>query len=188
MAENSIRSKRAPVKHLSQEYLKSVLDYNPETGIFVWKERPLFHFPDMRVMKSWNTQNCGKVAGTIDDKGYIRIGINKIPMFAHRLAVIWMTGEFHEQVDHCDTIKSNNKWNNLRPTIDAHNQRNKPISKRNTSGIKGVHFIKTTGKWSATIGVGSTKKFLGNYWSKEEAARAYEEGSKKYHGEFGRIK
>ena len=58
---------------LTRERLFEVLDYNPDTGIFVWKERPTALLSNRR----WNGKFAGKVADTHHFSGYIRIGIDK---------------------------------------------------------------------------------------------------------------
>ena len=47
------------------------------------------------------------------------------------------------------------------------------IIRRGTSRYKGVHKIKKTGKWNASIYVDNQHIFLGNYSTEELAAKAY---------------
>jgi hypothetical protein len=52
--------------------------------------------------------------------------------------------------------------------------------------VKGVYFDASRDRWATEIKVDKTKIYLGRFLTKEEAAAAYAEASRKYHGEFGR--
>lgn len=75
---------------LTQEYLKECLEYNIETGIFIWKTRPLNHFKNSHGCNIWNSKFSGKVTGSITGSGYILIRINDTAYYAHRLAFLYM--------------------------------------------------------------------------------------------------
>jgi len=164
----------------SQEYIRSVFDYNPNTGVFKWKIRT-------DVPKEWNTRRAGKIAGRVQKNGYISIGINKKHFYAHRLAWIYMTGDCpYDDVDHKDRVKSNNKWENLRLGTRTQNFGNKTISPHNTSGYKGVSLFKRDGTWRSQIQVFGKNIHLGYYKTPEEAHKIYMEAAIKYFGEFAR--
>jgi hypothetical protein len=96
-------------------------------------------------------------------------------------------------VDHANGNTLDNRKSNLRICTHAENTRNQKISRRNTSGFKGVRCL------PGITGRGNGKKYqarirhegklinLGVFSTPEQAYRAYCEASKKYHGEFGRI-
>lgn len=107
-------------------------------------------------------------------------------MYAHRLAFIFMTGECPAFVDHRNTVKSDNKWGNLRSATRAQNERNKGVTNRNTSGIKGIYFSKKLGKWTARIGYQGKSKHLGVFDTKELAAEFRQLAADMLHGEFVR--
>ena len=44
-------------------YLRERLDYNPETGVFIWRARPLEHFQNAALCGTWNTRYAGKSSG-----------------------------------------------------------------------------------------------------------------------------
>lgn len=74
---------------LTQEYLKECLDYNLETGVFTWKNRPEHHFYNNSSYKSWHTRFYNNKPGCIRD-GYVIIYINKRLYNAHRLAWLYI--------------------------------------------------------------------------------------------------
>ena len=138
-------------KRLTQERLREILDYNPETGIFTWRQnRP-------GGVKSGTQAGC--ICST---KGYHRISADGNLYLAHRLAFLWMDGYLPENgVDHIDRIKTNNKWKNLREASKVCNARNCGTNKINKSGIVGVYFKKEFKKWCAEITINGKKIHLG---------------------------
>ena len=91
-------------------------------------------------------------------------------------------------VDHIDGDCLNNRRANLRAATFAENARNGKMKSSNTSGVKGVHFDKDSGKWRAQIRVDRRTIPIGRYLDKEDAAKAYAEASLKYHGSFGTLR
>lgn len=154
---------------LTAEYLHSILDYNPDTGIFTWKNR-----------------YGRKSAGTLSH-GYISISIDKKFYRANRLAWLYMMGEWPDkEVDHRDLNKSNNRWKNLRMATPSENHFNVGMPSHNTSGFKGVYWDKANEKWRAKIVINGKFYSLGRYHLAKDAYMAYCEAAKKLHGEFVR--
>jgi len=85
-----------------QEYVRSIVDYDPETGIFTWRRRE-----DGR-----NSRFAGKPAGS-KANNYISMKIGKRSFHAHRLAFLWMTGSIPKWVKALDGDLTNTKWSNL---------------------------------------------------------------------------
>lgn len=158
---------------LELDYLKSILQYDPDTGNFIW----INHF-GRRIV-------AGSIAGALN-KGYIEIGINLKKYKAHRLAWFYMTGKWPQRnIDHKDRNKVNNRWNNLREATDSQNHANSKIQKTNTSGFKGVRFLQN--KFHAGITVNGKGIYLGSRPTPEEAHELYKEAALKYFGEFARF-
>ena len=138
-----------PIKYsndLTQEYLKSILEYNPETGLFIW------------LKQVSNRIKSGSTAGTIRSDGYVKIIINRKIYFAHRLAWLYMTGKWPEDlVDHKDNIKHNNIWENLREANHSQNNKN-----RAAYGTTDKNIYPYRGKFVVRV-------CLGTYNTKEEA-------------------
>jgi hypothetical protein len=175
-------------------YVRKLLDYDPETGEFMWRHRPVETFldgryPAERECARWNSRFAGTIAGSILRDGYLKIKINGKPYSAHRLVWLWMTGEWPiNQIDHIDCIRSNNRWTNLRAATHAQNMANRLIQRNNTSGYKGVWFDKRDRKWRVQIGAEGRRRYLGSYAARNDAAAIYSAAADKTFGEFARAK
>ncbi len=161
---------------ISQEFLKSILDYTEDTGKFTWKIR-------QDKGKNWNNTYPGKAAGGTDPTDYSRIKINCISYLAHRLAWLYMTGSWPKEVlDHIDGDVFNNTFSNLRECSQSENTRNSVLYKNNTSGHVGV--IRVKNKWVASIKVNKKRKSLGYFTNIEDAVAARKAAEDEYYGEF----
>lgn len=168
---------------MDQSTLKSLLHYDPTTGVFTWKDRA----PNCKSNNIFNSLFAGKQAGSIlrtprSKTSYIAInfsgGNKKKGLKAHRLAFLYMTGEMPEQVDHIDHNGLNNKWENLRASDRRDNAKNKPIQASNKTGVIGVNWHKAAKKWQVRAVDQSGKRVdLGRYSDFEQAVsvrKAYE--------------
>lgn len=165
-------------EQLTQETLKELLDYDPETGHFFWK------------VNRGQRIKAGDRAGCLNPTdGYIRIKVNYKLYLAHRLAVLYMTGQWpEEQVDHENHIRSDNRWFKLRGVTSQENNRNASMKRNNTSGFAGVSYHKGTDKWRATIMIDGRNKHLGLFTDPSEAHQAYQAKALElgYHKNHGR--
>jgi len=120
-----------------KERLRELLEYDPETGVFIWKT-------------GRGSVKAGSVAGSKEANGYVRIRCDGGRYMAHRLAWLYVHGEFPpEEIDHINGVRDDNRLRNLRCVSRTENTRNQRLSNRNTSGITGVHWDKKAGKWRA---------------------------------------
>lgn len=155
---------------MDQRELKSLLNYDPDTGIFTWiSNRP-------------GTKGAGSVAGVIMNNGYRQIMINRRHYLAHRLAFLYMTGKIPDlDVDHINRDRSDNRWANLRAVNKSENLFNLGLDPRNKVGAAGVSWSKSTGRWQASIQAYRNPRHLGFFDSVDEASSAYQAAKKSLH-------
>lgn len=176
-------------EELTQEYLKECLYYNTETGIFTWKERPLKHFKTKRICNSWNKKMSYKIANSINNSGYIRIGINGVRILSHRLAWFYIHGVWPKnQIDHVNGITTDNRLCNIREANNSENQQNlkKQNSNNKSSGFLGVRYHIRLNKFEARIKINGKLNYLGLFKTPEEAHEVYLKAKRELHP-FGTI-
>lgn len=171
----SMNMEGLPMAALTHSRLTQVVNYDPKTGVFRW----------LKVARNTGIR-VGAVAGGVQKAtGYYRIQIDGSCYFAHRLAWLYMTGEWpRETVDHRDRNKLNNAWTNLRAASPSQNTQN--IGRRSTNrvGLKGVTRSRT--RFMACISIDKKQTYLGTFETAEEAHAAYVAAASKHHGEFSR--
>lgn len=179
------------MSELTQERLKEILHYNPDTGIFTWKSRPLSHFKTKRAYGVWNTRFSGKEAGTTMQIRYTCICVDYMHHLAHRMAHLYMTGGWpDEQIDHINQDRGDNRWCNLRAVTAQENRMNQKMPCTNTSGHVGVRWDKGNEKWHAQIKHNGKAENLGRFDNIDFAIAARKEAEIKYgfHTNHGGIK
>lgn len=146
---------------ITQERLKELLHYDPDTGFFTW------------VVSVNRKVKIGDVAGTIGKKGYVQIQADGKQYKAHRLAFLYMLGYMPEhQVDHKKGVKHDNRWSEIRHVTQICNSQNRKLDARSTSGFVGVGWHKQHRKWRAYIGINGKLIDLGYHHDKISAALA----------------
>lgn len=88
------------------------------------------------------------------------------------------------QADHKNHNTLDNRRKNLRVCSSQENRRNQKPILSTISGLKGVTWHNLKEKWQARIGIRGERKSLGYFASKKDAGLAYDEGAKKYFGEY----
>lgn len=164
-------------RQISRDRLKRLLHYDPETGVFTWTGN------DTR-----SHRKSGNQAGCINGRGYRVIGVDGVLCTAHRLAFLYMRGEFPEGfVDHINRDKDDNRWANLRAATGTQNMGNTGVARSNTSGHRGVVWDRRAGKWRARIRINGRLINIGSFSDISEAADAYATEARKHFGEFSPI-
>ena len=150
-------------------------DYDPETGLIHKKSQ-----------RSCDVQK-GNIAGCIRPDGYIVVSFKGKKLLSHRVAWILMTGKWPEQlIDHKNSIRSDNRWLNLRAANHSQNGANSQKRSINKSGFKGV-YLHYSGKWHAQIKKDGKVSHIGAFNTPSEASLAYEKTAAIIHGEFMKI-
>lgn len=164
---------------LTQSRLKKLVHYNLETGVFTWLKRE---------NSQWNGKWAKKRAGWIRNGKsgiYRQISVDDKKYYEHRLAWLYVTGNWPVEIDHINGDKVDNKFCNLREAHGSQNHYNKTMS-NNTSGYKGVFFCNQKKKWLARIQANKKQIHLGTFKTPEDAHSAYCIAADKYHGGFAR--
>lgn len=157
---------------MDRNEILSNLIYQPANGIFRWKRR------------SGGKATRGRLAGSVNSRGYVCIKVNGKNMTAHRIAFYLLHGWLPEEVDHIDGDKLNNSAVNLRASSKSQNQHNSRMRKDNSSGVKGVHWDSKNNLWVATVRCAGVRHGCGTYKSKFDAACAVFSARNRLHGEF----
>lgn len=161
--------------------LREVLDYNPDTGVFTWKDRA-----DISVQ--WRGKHVGTRAGTVARNGYREINITGRRYMAHRLVWFYQHGAWPKaDIDHINLVRDDNRIENLRQATRAENIRNRGPQKDNALGIKGVSWDKKYQKFTAKITSDGKSYFLGYFADIQPAIEAYQSAAVRLHKEFARV-
>ncbi|MGY3575286.1 HNH endonuclease [Bradyrhizobium sp. USDA 4504] len=149
---------------LTARRLRAVLDYDPIAGTFT---------------------RDGKVAGSICPQGYLRIKIDGRDYSGHRLAWLYMTGEWPARgVSFWSDDRSDVTWANLRLASSRQTARGRKAS--NKLGVKGVR-LSANGNYRASIFVDGRHVNLGTYSTLEAAGDARADAEREHFGEFASI-
>ena len=132
-------------------------------------------FPDRRSWGLWNTKYAGKAAfNSLDGSGYRSGGIFNRTFRGPscRLGAGAWGVALAAFFDHINGDKTDNRLANLRDVTRLENARNMPRPKNNTSGVLGVSWSKSHGKWAARIKVEGRKLSAGHFDKFEDACAA----------------
>lgn len=159
---------------ITQKELKELFFYNEDDGRFT------------RRVATTNSVKVGDVAGGFNQRGYVVIWTKGRSYLAHRLAWLYVYGEFPElNIDHINHDITDNRISNLREATQLQNVWNSKIKNCSETGVKGITRDKRrSSTFYARCRVNGKPKFLGVFSTKEEAGKAYEDFAKSLHGNF----
>lgn len=160
---------------LTQDLLKELFYY--KDGALYWRVKRKGCKLNARAgtLKKFRTEN--RYIITMDYKQYL----------SSRLIFLYHKGYLPEKVDHRDRNTLNDRIENLRAANCRQNQCNRTSRKNSSSQYLGVSLYKSFGKWGAQIRVNNKPIYLGSFPSEDQAAKAYNEAAKLYHGEFANL-
>lgn len=146
-----------------------MLHYDTETGVFT------------RRITVNSRAMAGDICGYDDSHGYLQVTLDSRGYQLNRLAWLYVTGKWPEgDVDHRDTVRTNNRWTNLRDVPHQHNTQNirKPF-RTNKTGFLGV--VKKGDSFEANIKTGGVAKWLGSHPTPEAAHATYVTAKRQFH-------
>ena len=148
---------------ITQEELKALVSYDPETGIFT-------------RLKTNLPISCKM------NKGYIVMNHKGKVYLAHRLAFLYMTGSWpNNQVDHINRSRDDNTWKNLREATPAENSSN-----RIAVGVYECTRKGRTGSWFYARIICNGKSYSTTKRKKEDAEKWRRDKELSLFGEFAK--
>ena len=151
-----------------------LLHYDSITGVFTWKVD----------VGRWGRIKAGSVTGSTDAHGSLRIHIDGVLRYAHRVAWLMMTGAWPDgDIDHIDGNPANNSFSILRDVPHQTNTENRRRAHRNkASGLPmGVSIDRRDGAIRADITVNGRARSLGRFANPAQAHKAYIEAKRRLH-------
>lgn len=113
------------------------------------------------------------ISGT-ECNGYMRSSVSGELIYNHRIAwAHYYRSQPPKFIDHIDGDRKNNVISNLRGCTLSQNQKNRKLSSNNSTGYTGVSYMKSKGKYKATIYHNSKPIYLGLFETPEKARDAY---------------
>lgn len=167
-------------ERIAPERIRELLNYDQSTGVFTWMvDRRCGQFRSVIVAAA------GSKAGCIRPDGYMSVSLDHRRYQMHVIAWAHANNEFPPDgfdIDHIDGNRSNNAIANLRLVTRAQNLQNLRTAKSHnrSSGVLGVHWDSQRNKWRAVLNCQKRRIDLGFFATVGEAAKAREEGEKKF--------
>ena len=158
----------------------------------IWKDIPNYNnlyqvsnFGNVKSMaKSW-VVGLGRVVSkketilkpAFNGVGYLYVHLHKDGSSSNKLVhrLVWETfnGITDLQVDHINSIKTDNSLNNLQELSNRDNSSKYQKTKSTSSIYTGVRWHKKNKKWEARILIDGIRKYLGSFKEEVDAHNAY---------------
>lgn len=154
------------------EKAKSLLSYDPETGVFRW------------LVNRQGKAKAGDVAGSTRNDGYCTICVARVKLYQHQLAWMFVHGAAPLQtIDHRNGNPSDNRIGNLRDVSSKKNSENRTTAgpRKNCGRLLGAHWSKIHKRWKSSIATAGKSKHLGWFDSEKDAHAAYVKAKRELH-------
>jgi len=136
-----------------ERFMRKELMYDPLTGI----------------VYRWGIR-----IGSRHREGYTEFHFRGKKYLAHRAIWFLQTGDWPEEIDHINGIRSDNRWENLQIVTRSENLFKGKLYINNSSGVRGVFFARDRQLWRAQFG----RKILGEFPTKDLAIAARQKAEK----------
>ena len=171
----------------SLSYLSEILYFNGND--LYWKYRPEHHFETENKWELFNRKHCGKIAGAYGARGYGFVIFDGYSYPITKLAYMLQNEceiEINQIIDHVNGNPRDNSKSNLRLATSSENSWNTKKNTRNTTGIKGIDWNKSSQRWRARICVNG-ERYTKYYDNLLDAVASAIRLRKTHHKEFSRI-
>ena len=147
--------------------------------------KPFFKYENGKLFRIKSRgKDVYKEVGYPDTKGYLNAGLNYKYYSVHRIIYLLNHGFCPDIVDHINGKKDDNRIENLRKADISTNHYNCKIPVHNTSGVKGVHKMKSGQGYQCRINYRGKRNYLGTFDTFAEAKEFTELARDLCHGEF----
>jgi hypothetical protein len=157
---------------ISQAEVLDIFTYSD--GKLLWKISPAYKIKP------------GSEAGTLRKNGYRVVAYKGKDYRTHHLVYLMFNGEYPKQIDHVNTVRDDNRIENLRLATNSENQWNKGLNANNTTGYKNIKWVQRLHKYVVAIAVNAKSKHVGVYVTLQDAIEAAANARNKMHGTFAR--
>lgn len=176
-----------------RDRLWDTFNYDPESGVLVWKNRPRRMFKNTQAWLSANTRLAGKQVKSLHNSGYLTVRFEYKALLVHRVIWCMVHGDFPQdgfELDHINGDRTDNRFINLRLVDRTANCQNMGLRSDNASGHVGVYWHRRASKWCAIIKADKKRYHLGLYSELEFAVAARKKAEVKhgFHPNHGRTK
>ena len=160
-------------KDFSAETIRTVLDYDPQTGHLTWKA------------KGWKHSAGQRAGGLGHSAGYRCLQVNGKKVLEHRLIYFIVTGEWPNVIDHINGDRMDNRWSNLRNVSHTTNMQNiRRPQVNNKTGVLGVCWSEEKQKFIVRIHANGRIHNIGRFTDLEKAGQAYIAAKRRLHDGF----
>lgn len=156
--------------HPTAERVRELYVYEPETGKF------------FRRFTAGGRVGGSEAGTSKDSRGYFQMSVDGRLFLCHRVAWLYVHGEWPGIIDHINGDRLDNRIANLRPATHSQNMQNRRgPNVGNTAGLLGASWKSSNRRWVAQIVVDGRKVHIGYYDTALAAHLAYLTAKRREH-------